>query len=88
MVERCWYTSKDARIHQTTNTILMIAPVGFKTNAETAQDNYFMHKHNMTPDQVEAKVWATGRITYLIKAHLANFLYSRRCANSLRRISS
>ena len=55
-VERCWSTSKDERIHQTTNTILMVAPVGFKTNAETAQDNYFMHRLSLTPDEIEQKV--------------------------------
>lgn len=42
-------------MHQTTNTILMVAPVGFKTNAETAQDNHFMKKHNLSPDDLEAK---------------------------------
>eukprot|EP01134_Creolimax_fragrantissima_P006487 CFRG6487T1 len=52
-VKRAWETSPDTKIHQTTNTVMMVAPVGFCTNEETAMDNYFMHKHGMSPEVVE-----------------------------------
>ncbi|KNC83559.1 hypothetical protein SARC_04206 [Sphaeroforma arctica JP610] len=57
-VQRAWGTSNDTQIHQTTNTVMMVAPVGFCTNEETAADNYFMHKHGMSADEVERKALA------------------------------
>eukprot|EP00123_Amoebidium_parasiticum_P008238 comp18669_c0_seq1/m.20327 comp18669_c0_seq1/g.20327 ORF comp18669_c0_seq1/g.20327 comp18669_c0_seq1/m.20327 type:complete len:854 (-) comp18669_c0_seq1:232-2793(-) len=54
-VTRSWDTITDGNIHQTTNQILMVAPVGFQTNAETAVDNYFMKKGNFTPEEIERK---------------------------------
>lgn len=77
-IPRCWDTSRDSRIHQTTNTILMVAPVGFKTNAETAVDNHFMKKSNMTPDEIEATVcwhlcrgpWVVSVTTVCYYAHV------------------
>eukprot|EP01125_Pyxidicula_operculata_P002080 TRINITY_DN12030_c0_g1_i1.p1 TRINITY_DN12030_c0_g1~~TRINITY_DN12030_c0_g1_i1.p1 ORF type:complete len:612 (+),score=114.36 TRINITY_DN12030_c0_g1_i1:40-1875(+) len=40
---------------QTTNSILMVAPLGFQTNIETAADNYFMHKSDESTDEIERK---------------------------------
>lgn len=38
-------------VKQSTNSVLMVVPVGFGYNAETATDNTFMHK--ATAEQVE-----------------------------------
>jgi hypothetical protein len=40
-------------LRQTTNTIMMVAPIGFTTNEETLVDNYFMKRSTKTPSEVE-----------------------------------
>ena len=40
-----------ATVKQSANSVLMVVPVGFGYNAETAADNSFMHK--ATAEQVE-----------------------------------
>jgi hypothetical protein len=40
---------------QVTNTILMIRPVGFRSNEQTAVNNYFQEKSKMVPAAVNAK---------------------------------
>eukprot|EP01123_Difflugia_compressa_P000629 TRINITY_DN10739_c0_g1_i1.p1 TRINITY_DN10739_c0_g1~~TRINITY_DN10739_c0_g1_i1.p1 ORF type:complete len:838 (-),score=124.06 TRINITY_DN10739_c0_g1_i1:319-2535(-) len=40
---------------QITNTLLMVAPVGFCTNPETFVDNHFMKKTNQTLNEIEKK---------------------------------
>jgi len=50
---RVWDTSRDNVSHQTTNTVLMVAPVGFLSNAETAVDNHFMKKTASTNATIE-----------------------------------
>eukprot|EP01099_Mayorella_cantabrigiensis_P000691 TRINITY_DN1308_c0_g1_i2.p1 TRINITY_DN1308_c0_g1~~TRINITY_DN1308_c0_g1_i2.p1 ORF type:complete len:353 (-),score=87.55 TRINITY_DN1308_c0_g1_i2:63-1121(-) len=48
-----WGTQPSETPLQSTDTILMVAPVGFQTNAETAMDNYFMKKTAHTPAEIE-----------------------------------
>jgi len=48
-----WGTQPGSTPLQATDTILMVAPVGFQTNVETAMDNYFMKKTAHTPEQIE-----------------------------------
>lgn len=43
-VARVWDTSRAPVASRTTDTILMVAPIGFQLNEETAQDNHFMHR--------------------------------------------
>jgi len=45
----------DGAPSHTTNTILMVAPIGFQTNIETLQDNYFMHTTADDASEVERK---------------------------------
>ncbi|HEX9825591.1 MAG TPA: arginine deiminase-related protein [Flavobacteriaceae bacterium] len=42
-------------MHQTTNTILMIRPVNFRMNEETAVNNYFQEAANLTDSEINAK---------------------------------
>jgi len=46
-----WGTKSGVR--QSTDTVLMVAPVGFRTNEETAMDNYFMKKTTHSIDEIE-----------------------------------
>lgn len=39
----------------TTNTVLMVAPVGFQTNEETAMDNHFMKRLTQSALEIERK---------------------------------
>jgi hypothetical protein len=50
-----WDTNKIKSKAQSTNKILMVAPIGFQTNAETFADNYFMKQLNLSPQQIEHK---------------------------------
>lgn len=43
---------------QVTNTLLMIEPVAFGYNDETAQNNYFQQKDSDSPQQIQAKALA------------------------------
>lgn len=43
---------------QITNTLLMIEPVAFCYNEETAQNNYFQKKNGDTPEHIQAKALA------------------------------
>ncbi len=43
---------------QVTNTLLMIEPVAFGYNAETAGNNYFQQKDENAPEQIQAKALA------------------------------
>eukprot|EP01101_Sappina_pedata_P000186 TRINITY_DN1018_c0_g2_i1.p1 TRINITY_DN1018_c0_g2~~TRINITY_DN1018_c0_g2_i1.p1 ORF type:complete len:613 (+),score=220.92 TRINITY_DN1018_c0_g2_i1:103-1941(+) len=52
-ITRVWDCDSTAVPHQTTNTVLMVAPVGFQTNAETAMDNFFMKKADDPAEQIE-----------------------------------
>jgi len=54
-IARVWDTERSAIPHQTTNTVLMVAPVGFQTNLETLQDNYFMKRNAAKAEEVEKK---------------------------------
>jgi hypothetical protein len=45
----------DARPRQTSNKLLMVAPIGFLSNAQTALDNYFMNKTNLPEYEVERR---------------------------------
>jgi hypothetical protein len=51
-----WDTSRAAVASRTTNTILMVAPIGFQLNEETAQDNHFMHRPKEEALDTERKV--------------------------------
>ncbi len=44
-------------MNQTTNTIMMIKPVGFRYNEQTAVNNYYQQQvlHNLTPEQTQEK---------------------------------
>ena len=44
-------------MNQTTNTIMMIKPVGFRYNEQTAVNNYYQQEvlHNLTPEQTQEK---------------------------------
>jgi Flp pilus assembly protein TadG len=53
---RVWDTSRAAVASRTTNTILMVAPIGFQLNEETAQDNHFMHRPKEEALDTERKV--------------------------------
>jgi hypothetical protein len=52
---RVWDTITVTTAPQTTDTILMVAPVGFQTNVETAVDNYFMKKAHESALEIERK---------------------------------
>jgi hypothetical protein len=52
---RVWDTAIHSSASQTTDTILMVAPVGFQTNMETAVDNYFMKKAQEGALEIERK---------------------------------
>jgi len=54
-VERVWDVTKVETPAQTTDTVLMVAPIGFQTNLQTAVDNHFMHKSNETANEIERK---------------------------------
>jgi len=45
----------DNKPTQTTNTVLMVAPVGFCTNPETIVDNHFMKKSSQSSMDIERK---------------------------------
>jgi N-dimethylarginine dimethylaminohydrolase len=47
------YLPMEGPKRQTTNTILMVAPVGFQTNEETLKDNYFMQRSNKGGSEIE-----------------------------------
>lgn len=49
---------KDATKRQTSNKILMVAPIGFLSSAQTALDNYFMNKTTLPEYEVERKALA------------------------------
>jgi hypothetical protein len=57
-VARVWDTSRAAVASRTTDTILMVAPIGFQLNEETAQDNHFMHRPKEQALDTERKVRA------------------------------
>lgn len=44
---------QDAKKRQTTNKLLMVAPIGFLSSAQTALDNYFMNKTSLPEYEVE-----------------------------------
>jgi len=44
---------KDAANRQTSNKLLMVAPIGFLSSAQTALDNYFMNKTTLPEYEVE-----------------------------------
>jgi arginine deiminase len=53
---RVWDTDPSLNCHQTTHSVLMVAPVGFQTNMETLQDNYFMKRGEMRKaEEIEKK---------------------------------
>jgi arginine deiminase len=54
-LSRVWGTTPVPAACQTTDTVLMIAPVGFQTNIETAVDNYFMKKVQESALEIEKK---------------------------------
>jgi len=43
-VGKVWDTDRSGKRQQTANAVLMVAPIGFQTNEETAMDNYFMKR--------------------------------------------
>ena len=55
--------------NQTTDTILMIEPVAFGYNAETAVNNYFQQKDSVSPTEIQAKALAefNGMVSLLRK---------------------
>lgn len=53
---RLWDTNSAAVASRTTDTILMVAPIGFQLNEETAQDNHFMHRVKEESALIERKV--------------------------------
>jgi len=55
---RVWDTSRATVASRTTNTILMVAPIGFQLNEETAQDNHFMHRPKEEALDTERKALA------------------------------
>ena len=44
---------RDTTPRQTTNKLLMVAPIGFLSSAQTALDNYFMNTTQLEPYEVE-----------------------------------
>jgi len=54
-ISRVWDTCTNPTARQTSDTILMVAPVGFQTNVETAADNYFMKKALQNALEIERK---------------------------------
>ncbi|KAL6077553.1 Amidinotransferase [Balamuthia mandrillaris] len=68
----------DGKLRQNTNTILMVAPVGFQTNEETLQDNYFMHRTATSSVQIEkqALLEFSGFHKKLVLAGVNVVLYS------------
>jgi len=52
---KVWDTCHDTKPQQATHQVLMVAPIGFHLNAETAVDNYFMNQTNSSPFEIEAK---------------------------------
>ncbi len=57
-IPRVWDTKKRPfdKPEQTTDTILMVAPHGFCSNAETAVDNHFMKNNSASAIEIEHKV--------------------------------
>jgi len=50
---------REERTQRTTDTVLMVAPIGFQSNEETAQDNHFMHSLTSEEDTgIERKALA------------------------------
>lgn len=53
-------------VSQTTNSVLLVAPVGFHLNPETAEDNVFMHKMNAEQDEIQSSD-SCGGLALLIR---------------------
>lgn len=49
---------RDSVNRQTSNNLLMVAPIGFLSSAETALDNHFMHKTDLEAYEVERRALA------------------------------
>jgi len=73
---RPWDTHEEAAPAQTTHTVLMVAPVGFQTNIETFQDNYFMQKVMSSALEIEKKALLefSGLLKELYRAGVKVFL--------------
>eukprot|EP00124_Ichthyophonus_hoferi_P002225 Ihof_evm5s143 gene=Ihof_evmTU5s143 len=67
-----------AKPSQTTNQVLMVSPVGFCTNPQTAEDNHFMNKSEMSPYEIEKKalVEFSGVVAELTKAGVTPVIFA------------
>lgn len=53
--KRVWSSRDYSSPPRTASSVLMVAPIGFQTNVETAADNYFMKRSNSSVLEIERK---------------------------------